>query len=169
MWNGLRQYLYDRKTIFYRENNQYHLTKAGQEYVVHAHHFKENKSLQTMEQLRKATQARNTPIIVSIQVIDLKKEQEMIVEWKTNHTLIQDKLMSCKYYKHISSFAVIFLILSLVILSTWMIVASVRCDNVQMANNMLLVIMIVLQLILMRQVHRIEFKDREQAGWPIPD
>jgi hypothetical protein len=66
--------LYDCKTIFYRENNQYHLTKAGQEYVVHAHHLKENKSLQTMEQLRKEAQARNTPIIVSNQVIDLKQE-----------------------------------------------------------------------------------------------
>jgi hypothetical protein len=40
--------------------------------VVHAHHLKENKSLQTMEQLRKAAHARNTPIIVSNQVIDLK-------------------------------------------------------------------------------------------------
>ena len=77
----------------------------------------------------------------------------MIVKWKFNHTLLQDKLMSCKYYKHISSFAVIFMMLSLVMLSTWMIVASVRCDRVQVANNMLSVIMVVLQLILMRQVH----------------
>jgi ABC-type Na+ efflux pump permease subunit len=92
----------------------------------------------------------------------------MIVEWKINHSLLQDKLLSYKYYKHISSFAVIFLILSLVILSTWMIVASVRCDRVQMANNMLSVIMIVLQLILMRKVHRTEFRDRGQVGWPIP-
>jgi ABC-type Na+ efflux pump permease subunit len=74
----------------------------------------------------------------------------MIVEWKFNHTLLQYKLMSCKYYKHISSFAVILLMLSLVMLSTWMIVTSVRCDRVQMDNNMLSVIMIVLQLILMR-------------------
>jgi hypothetical protein len=74
----------------------------------------------------------------------------MIVEWKINHILLQDKLMSCKYYKHISSFAFIFLMLSLVMLSTWMIVALVRCDRVKMANNMLLVVMIVLQLILMR-------------------
>jgi len=65
-------YLYDHKTIFYRERNQYHLTKAGQEYVVHAHHFKANKSLQNMEQLRKVSHASNTPIIVSNQVIDLK-------------------------------------------------------------------------------------------------
>jgi hypothetical protein len=30
-------YLYDRKVVFYREKNQYHLTKGGQENVVHAH------------------------------------------------------------------------------------------------------------------------------------
>jgi hypothetical protein len=160
-------YLYDRKEIFYREENQYHLTKAGQEYMVHTHHLKENKSLQTMEQLRKASQARNTPIIVLNQVIDLKQEQEMIVERKINHTFLQDKLMSCKYYKHINSFAVIFLMLSLVMLSTWMIVASVRCDRVQMANNMMLVIMIVLQLILMRHVHKTKLKDKERVRWPI--
>jgi hypothetical protein len=106
-------------------------------------------------------QARNKPIIVSNQVIDLKKEREMIMEWKINHSLLQDKLMSCKYYKYISSFAVVFLMLSLVILSTWMIVASVRCDRVQMTNNMLSFVMIMLQLILIRQVRMKKFKDRE--------
>jgi hypothetical protein len=161
-------YLYDHKAIFYRTKNQYQLTKAGQDYVVHAHHVKANKTLQTMEKLKKGVQASNKQIIVSDEVIDLKQEQEMIVEWKINHKLLQDKLMSCKYFKYISSFVVVFLILSLVMLSTWMIVASVRCNKVQMANNLLSVVMIVLQLILMRQVHRIEFRDRGQAGWPIP-
>jgi hypothetical protein len=146
-------YLYDRKEIFYKANNQYHLTKAGQEYLVHAHHVKENKILQTMEQLNKASQARKKTIIVSNQVINLKQEQEMIVEWKLNHNLLQDKIMSCKYYKHIILFIVIFCILSLVMLSTWMIVASVRCDRVQMANNMLSIVMIVLQLIFLGQLH----------------
>jgi ABC-type Na+ efflux pump permease subunit len=113
-----------------------------------------------MEQLRKETHAINTPIIVPNQTINLKQEHEMIVEWKFNHTFLQDKLMSCKYYKHISSFAVIFLMLSLLMLSTWMIVGSVRCDRVQVANNMLSVVMVVLQLILMRQVPMTEFKDR---------
>jgi uncharacterized membrane protein YhaH (DUF805 family) len=92
----------------------------------------------------------------------------MMVEWKINHALLQDNLMSCKYYKHISPFLVIFLILSLVMLSIWMIVDSVRCDMVQMAKNMLSIIMIVLHLILMRQVHKTKFKDREKSGWPIP-
>jgi fatty acid desaturase len=131
--------------------------------VVHAHHVKENKTLQTMEQLKKAVQESNKPIIVSNEVIDLKQEQEMIVEWKINHSLLQDKIMSYKYYKYINSFAVVFLMLSLVMLSTWMIVASVKCDRVQMANNMLSDVMIVLHLILMRQVHRTEFRDRGQA------
>jgi hypothetical protein len=160
-------YLYDRKAIFYMTKNQYQFTKAGQDYVIHAHHAKANTTLQTMEQLKKAVQASNKPIIVSNEVIDLKQEQEMIVEWKVNHKLLQDKLMSCRYFKYISSFAVVFLILSLVMFSTWMIVASVRCNMVQMANNILSVVMIVLQLILMRQVHKTKFRDSRQAGWPI--
>jgi hypothetical protein len=36
-------YLYDHKEIFYRTKNQYHLTKACQEYVVHAHNVKKIK------------------------------------------------------------------------------------------------------------------------------
>jgi hypothetical protein len=160
-------YLYDRKEIFYMTKNHYQLTKEGQHYMVHAHHVKSNKTLQTMEQLKKVVQASNKPIIVSNEVIDLNKEHEMVVEWKINHNFLQDKLMSCKYYKYISSFVVVFLMLSLVILSTWMIVASVKCDRVQMANNMFSVVMIVLELVLMRQVHRTEFRDRGQAEWPI--
>jgi hypothetical protein len=160
-------YLYDRKAIFYRKKNQYQFTKAGHDYVVHAHHVKENKTLQTREQLTNAVQACNKPIIASNEVIDLKQEQDMVVEWKINHKLLQDKLMSCKYFKYTSSFAVVFLMLSLAMFSTWMIVALVRCNSVQMANNILSVVMIVLQLILMRQVHRTEFRDREQVGCPI--
>jgi hypothetical protein len=76
-------YLYDRKAIFYMTKNQYQLTKAGQDYVVHAHHVKANKTLQTMEQLKKAVQASNKPIIVSNEVIDLKQEQEMMLNGKS--------------------------------------------------------------------------------------
>jgi hypothetical protein len=68
-------YLYDRKEIFYKTKNQYQFTKAGQDYVVHAHHVKANKILQKMEQLKKAVQASNKPIIASNEVINLKQEQ----------------------------------------------------------------------------------------------
>jgi ABC-type Na+ efflux pump permease subunit len=121
-----------------------------------------------MEQLTKAVQVSDKPLIVSSEVIDLKQEQDMIMEWKINHKLLKDKLMSCKYFQYISSFAVVFLMLSLAMFSTWMIVASVKCSRIAMTNNVLSVVIIVLQLILMRQVHRTEFRDRGQAGWPIP-
>ena len=48
--------------------------------MVHPHHVKENKTLQAMEQLKKTVQARKKQIIVSNEVINLKQEQEMIVE-----------------------------------------------------------------------------------------
>jgi hypothetical protein len=156
-------YLYDRKAVFYRTKNQYQFTKEGHDYIVHAHHVKESKKLQTMEQLTKAVQISDKPIIVSSEVIDLKQEQDMIIEWKINHKLLQDKLMSCKYFKYISSFAVIFLMLSLAMFGTWMIVASVKCNRIAMTNNVLSMVIILLQLILMRQVHRTEFRDRGQC------
>jgi hypothetical protein len=121
-------YLYDHKEIFYREQNQYPLTKEDNEYVVHAHHIKASQSLLTMEQLKNESYARNTPIIVPSKVVYLKHEHEMVVEWKFNHTFLQDKLMSCKHIKHMGSFSVIFLMLLLLMLSTWMVVASVRCE-----------------------------------------
>jgi hypothetical protein len=96
-------YLYDRKEIFYRDQNQYHLFKKGKEYVVHAHHIKENQYLLTKEQLKKADYASNTPIIVPSKAVDIKHQHERVVGWEFNHTLLQDKLMSCKPVKHIGS------------------------------------------------------------------
>jgi hypothetical protein len=81
-----------------------------------------------MEHLRKAAYASITPIIVPSKEVDLKHEHEMVVEWKFNHTLFQYQLMSCKHIKHISSFTFIFMMLSLLMFSTWMVVASVRCE-----------------------------------------
>jgi ABC-type Na+ efflux pump permease subunit len=121
-----------------------------------------------MEQLRKTTYLRNTPIIVPIKAVDFKHEHEMVLGWEFNHTLLQDKLMSCKHIKHISSFAVIFFMLSLLMFSTWMVVDSVRCQRVQVANNIISVFMVIMQLMMIRQVHRTDFKDKGQLGRPIP-
>jgi hypothetical protein len=71
-----------------------------------------------MEQLKRETYAKNTPIIVSSKEIDLKHEHDMVVGWEFNHTLLQNKLMLCKNVKHIGSFAVIFMMLSLLMFST---------------------------------------------------
>lgn len=46
-------YLYDRKAIFYREDNKYQLTKDGKEYVVRAHQKKLNLSLTNSGQMKR--------------------------------------------------------------------------------------------------------------------
>ena len=69
-------YLYDRKAIFFREHNQYHLTKEGTKYVMHAHDIKGNQSIFTMEQLRKATYSSKN---VTPKLDDLKHEINMVV------------------------------------------------------------------------------------------
>jgi hypothetical protein len=120
-----------------------------------------------MEELRKETFASNTPIIVPSKVVDLKHEHKMVVGWDFNHTFLQDKFLSCNLVKHIASDSFIFMMLSHLMLSAWMVVALVRCERVQMNNNMLLVIMVIIQLIMMRQVHRTKFKDKGQVGGPI--
>ena len=38
-------YLHDRKAIFYREHNKYHLLKDGIEYIVKSHHMKNEGSI----------------------------------------------------------------------------------------------------------------------------
>jgi hypothetical protein len=104
------------------------LFKKGTEYVVLAHHIKENQSLLTMLQLKKETYESNTPIIVPSKEFDIKYEHEMVVGWEFNHTFLQDKLMSCNPVNHMDSISIIFMMLSLLIFSTWMVVDSVRCE-----------------------------------------
>jgi hypothetical protein len=81
-----------------------------------------------MEQLNKEAYASNTTIIVPSKAIDLKHEHEMVVGWEFNHTLLRDKLMSCKPIKHIGPFSFIFLILSLLMFSTCIVVGLERCE-----------------------------------------
>ena len=60
-------YLHDRKTIFYREHNQYHVFKEGIEYIVHSHTFKDNKSLGTTQQLKMVVNASHNLALMSMQ------------------------------------------------------------------------------------------------------
>jgi hypothetical protein len=50
-------YLYDMKAIFYREDNRYHLTKDGVEYIVRAHRMKTNLSLVSANQMKRLINA----------------------------------------------------------------------------------------------------------------
>lgn len=58
-------YLYDRKAIFYREQNQYHLFKKGIEYVVHSHHTKGDKYPFIVEQLKQVSYSSKDVVVQS--------------------------------------------------------------------------------------------------------
>ena len=63
-----RPYLYDRKAIFYREKNQYHLFKDGIEYIVHAQHMKTSMSLISIGQMKMLVNVSKNFILMMIKV-----------------------------------------------------------------------------------------------------
>ena len=63
-------YLYDHKTILYREKNQYNSFKDGIEYVIQAHRMKTSLSLIFASQMKMLVNARR---IFVLMMIDVKK------------------------------------------------------------------------------------------------
>ena len=57
-------YMYDRKAIFYKEDNMYHLTKNGIEYIFHAHCMKTNTSLVSTNQMKRLINARKNFVLM---------------------------------------------------------------------------------------------------------
>ena len=63
-------YLYDRKTIFFREENQCHLKKDGVEYIVRSHKVKTNLSLVNVGQMKRLIHLSKSFVLLMV------KEQE---------------------------------------------------------------------------------------------
>jgi hypothetical protein len=59
-------YLYDRKAIFYRQENKYHLFKDGVEYVVRAHTKKMNLSIINAGQMKRLVNASKNFVLLMI-------------------------------------------------------------------------------------------------------
>jgi hypothetical protein len=59
-------YLYDRKSIFYREENKYCFKKDGKEYIVHAHRMKTDRSFATTRQLKRMVNASKILTLMSV-------------------------------------------------------------------------------------------------------
>ena len=78
-------YLYDWKTIFYREHNKYHLFKEGIEYIVHSHSFKNDRSLGITQQLKMVINASRNLALMSMQ---FKKKKNPKHEKKCHFTTI---------------------------------------------------------------------------------
>lgn len=66
-------YLYDKKTIFHRNENKYHLFKNGVEYIVRAHNKKTNLSLVNAGQMkRQVNSSKNLVLLMMKDDIDYK-------------------------------------------------------------------------------------------------
>jgi hypothetical protein len=66
-------YLYDRKAIFYHEENKYHLFKDRIEYIVRAHHIKTNVSLVSIGQMKRLVSASKYFVLMMVK----KKEKDV--------------------------------------------------------------------------------------------
>jgi hypothetical protein len=63
-------YLYDRKAIFHRHENKYHLFKDGVEYIVRAHTKKMNLSLVNAGQMKRLVNASKNFVLLMIKPKD---------------------------------------------------------------------------------------------------
>jgi hypothetical protein len=46
-------YLYDRKVVFFRHENKYHITKGGVQYIVRSHNMQVNKTLVSVGKMKR--------------------------------------------------------------------------------------------------------------------
>jgi ribulose bisphosphate carboxylase small subunit len=66
-------YLFDRKVIFYREENKYHLFKDGVEYIVRAHRIKTNVSLVSTGKMKRLVSASKYFVLMIVK----QKEEDI--------------------------------------------------------------------------------------------
>ena len=71
-------YLYDRKAIFYREENKYLLVKDGIEFIIRAHREKNNLSLVTAGQMKRLVNSSKSFVLMVVKAKE--KENEMAFE-----------------------------------------------------------------------------------------
>jgi hypothetical protein len=63
-------YLYNSKSIFFKEDNGYHLIKNGIKYIVRAHHMKSDLSLVTRGRLKIIVNERKNVSLMSAKAIE---------------------------------------------------------------------------------------------------
>jgi hypothetical protein len=68
-------YLYDRRSIFHRYENKYHLFKNGVEYIVRAHTKEMNLSLTNVGQMKRLVNASKNLVILMTKPKDNDEEQ----------------------------------------------------------------------------------------------
>ena len=64
-------YFYNRKAIFYHEDNKYQLTKDGKEYIVRAHQKKLNLSLINSGQMKRIVNVSKRYLLMVVKAKDI--------------------------------------------------------------------------------------------------
>jgi hypothetical protein len=64
-------YLYDRKTVFFRHENKYHLTKRGVEYIVRAHNMRVNTTLVSARQMKRLININRRYVLMVVREKDV--------------------------------------------------------------------------------------------------
>jgi hypothetical protein len=77
-------YLYDRKSIFYREDNKYCFNKDGKEYIVHAHRMKTDRSFATIGQLKRMVNASKSSTLMFVTKLEVCDAKHEMVQYVSN-------------------------------------------------------------------------------------
>jgi hypothetical protein len=64
-------YIYDRKVVFFRHENKYHLTKGEVEYIVRAHNMRVNTTLVSAGQLQRLININKTYVLMVVREKDV--------------------------------------------------------------------------------------------------
>ena len=78
-------YLYDRKAIFYREENKYCFKKDEKEYIVHAHRMKTDRSFATIGQLKRMVNPRKSLTLMSVTNHKVSEDKHEMVQYVSNN------------------------------------------------------------------------------------
>ena len=82
-------YLYDRKAIFFREENKYHLKKDGVEYIVRSHKVKTNLSLVNTGQIKRLINSSKSLVLLMVK----EKENDKLESFKGRDPKHKDELV----------------------------------------------------------------------------
>jgi hypothetical protein len=64
-------YLYDRKAVFFRHENKYHLNKGGVEYIVRAHSIRVNTTLVSAGQMKRLINTNKRYVLMVVKEKDV--------------------------------------------------------------------------------------------------
>jgi hypothetical protein len=156
-------YLYDRKAIFYKEENKYCFKKDGKEYIVCAHRMKTDRSFAATGQLKRMVNASKSLTLMSITKQGINDAKHEMVQYDLHnhevspevqhevqlHTLF---IVHVQKGKHVVSFslACLVLLISLLLFSgVWLQSTTKNVDDyainemITWINNVISVFMFV--------------------------